>query len=118
MIYTGYFAKYRGPNGVSIAQTQPTKQGLPYFLEERRLCPPMELLSRYKRREIREDEFERIYRNSVLKSLDPKEIGKQLQGKVLLCWEKPGDFCHRYIVADWLFCAGFLVKEWENSDGV
>ena len=21
---------------------------------------------------------------------------------VLLCWEKPGDFCHRRLVADWL----------------
>ncbi len=31
---------------------------------------------------------------------------------VLLCWEKPGDFCHRMVVADWLRnSAGIEVRE-------
>jgi hypothetical protein len=48
---------------------------------------------------------------SLLNKLDPeavmreiKKISKQNGGKdiALLCFEKPGDFCHRELVADWL----------------
>lgn len=27
---------------------------------------------------------------------------KELDGSVLLCWEKSGAFCHRRLVAEWL----------------
>ena len=30
----------------------------------------------------------------------------------LICYEKPEDFCHRHLVADWLSKDGFSVKEW------
>ena len=32
---------------------------------------------------------------------------------VLLCYEKPGDFCHRHLVAKWLTECGTECKEWE-----
>jgi hypothetical protein len=31
----------------------------------------------------------------------------------LLCYEKPSDFCHRHLVADWLNENGYDVKELE-----
>lgn len=30
---------------------------------------------------------------------------------VLLCYEKPSDFCHRHLVADWLTSNGCICKE-------
>ena len=32
----------------------------------------------------------------------------------LICYEKPSDFCHRHLVAEWLNKAGFECKEWDN----
>jgi hypothetical protein len=34
--------------------------------------------------------------------LDPAIVANELDGYTLLCWEGPGKFCHRHIVADWL----------------
>ena len=36
---------------------------------------------------------------------------------ILLCWEEPGDFCHRMVVADWLrTSAGVEVKELDPEE--
>jgi SAM-dependent methyltransferase len=32
----------------------------------------------------------------------------------LICYEKPSDFCHRHLVADWLNENGIECKEWEE----
>jgi uncharacterized protein (DUF488 family) len=38
---------------------------------------------------------------------------------VILCWENPGEFCHRNLVADWLKSElGILVPEVKVKDGV
>ena len=43
------------------------------------------------------------YNNTVLSKLDPNEVVKKLgDGAVMLCYEKPGEFCHRHIIADWI----------------
>lgn len=45
--------------------------------------------------------IEKFY-NIVLKPLDPREIYKELgSNSVLLCFEKPTEFCHRFLVAGW-----------------
>ena len=46
--------------------------------------------------------WEAKYLQDNLDTLDPAEIAKQLEGKVLLCWETPDKFCHRQCVARWL----------------
>jgi len=44
--------------------------------------------------------------------LDPNHLAKRLEeGAILLCWEKPGEFRHRQLVADWLWAAGHKVTE-------
>jgi len=30
----------------------------------------------------------------------------------LICYEKPSDFCHRHLVAEWLNKNGFRCEEW------
>ena len=43
----------------------------------------------------------REYWNQVLIYLDPKEVFKELDGSVLLCYEPNTEFCHRHIVSAW-----------------
>ena len=46
-----------------------------------------------------------------------KEITNNAKIVILLCYEKPEDFCHRHLVADWMNKAGYKVKEW-NKNGI
>lgn len=49
-------------------------------------------------------EFIRLYRAQVLDKLDPRQVLLDLGGDdfIMLCWEAPGEFCHRLVVAAWL----------------
>jgi len=39
----------------------------------------------------------------ILDGLDPQEVFEDLcADAILLCWEAPGKFCHRRLVAAWL----------------
>jgi uncharacterized protein (DUF488 family) len=43
------------------------------------------------------------YLRDVLDKLDPAKVVEELGfDAVLLCWEAPGRFCHRRLVAAWL----------------
>ena len=44
-----------------------------------------------------------LYREQVLDRLDPRKVLQDLgrDDFVMLCWEPPGDFCHRRVVAAW-----------------
>ena len=35
---------------------------------------------------------------------------------VLLCYEKPGDFCHRHLVSEWLRKAGYDISEFKQGE--
>ena len=83
------------PNAVAISQ------GIPRWYKGRRyprLAPSWELI-RIEEKEL----FTALYRKNVLDKLDPQEVYADLgEDAVLLCWESPGKFCHRRIVAEWL----------------
>jgi hypothetical protein len=38
----------------------------------------------------------------ILSKLIAEEVRAKLEGSILLCWEKPGEFCHRRLVAQWI----------------
>lgn len=43
------------------------------------------------------------YNETVLSKLDPNKVVEELgDNAVMLCYEKPGDFCHRHLIADWI----------------
>ena len=102
-IYTSYFAKADKifPNRlmVSIAITHPDGWKATYY---RHLNPSLNMLMARKNGELDDAEFERAYRTEVLDHLDPMRVYTDLKGKVLCCWEKTGEFCHRNIVTAWL----------------
>lgn len=136
-IYTTYFAKLRmlPENIVPIsiaAKNPPGWNGKTY----RPLNPPWYILKNYKENNDR-NLYVRCYKNIVLRNLIPQKVIQDLQSiacyeeKVvqksdgyeiekrpvekdiaLVCYEKPSDFCHRQVVADWLRDAGYDVQEW------
>ena len=43
------------------------------------------------------------YYETVLAKLNPKKVLSDLgDNAVMLCYEPPGEFCHRHLIADWL----------------
>lgn len=105
---TSYFAKYKGLDGVSIAMRTPSwfrcKKYPPLF-------PPWELITQYKKDGDKEA-YVQAYHEQVLSQLSPQKVYDDLKDSVLLCYEKPGDFCHRRLVAEWLrACLGVVVEE-------
>ena len=95
---TSYFAKYKGADGVNIAiKSAPGFKGESYPA----LYPKWSFLKKYKQ-DGDKDAYTKEYYKQVLSKLDPVEVYEDLKEKTLLCWEKPGSFCHRRLVARWL----------------
>lgn len=99
---TSYFANRiaaAAPNAVSIARWPPRWWG-----KRRRyisLAPSADLLKRSKAG-LPWEQFAREYQE-WLNKLDPAKVLADLgPDAILLCWEKPGDDCHRRLVAKWL----------------
>lgn len=118
MIYTTYFAKLKTlPSTIvpiSICGKAPAwYDGLQY----KQLAPKWAFFQEWKR--TKDNQFYvRCFNEQVLSPLVAEQVVTELYllagGKnvALVCYEKPGDFCHRYLVAEWLRENGFLIKEW------
>lgn len=111
MIYTSYFAAFRRfPSGVdlvSIARFAPAGfRGKSFPL----LAPSEPLLRAYKSGNVSDEEYTRQFRLQ-LDGLDAASVAHQLENTVLLCYEGPGKFCHRHIVAEWLRDHGIACQE-------
>ena len=116
MIYTSYFAskKYNKDQGISISRYNKFWQGERY----QALYPSVDLLAWWKglSPELQKHEsyiqlYFTKYKMETLDKLDPHKVATELEGKVLLCYEKSVDFCHRHIVAAWLRHYGYEVEE-------
>lgn len=111
MILTSYFAKHRAfptdMEPVCIARWAPRGTHYPVLMH---LAPSGELLKAYKAGEVSKEQYTETF-NEQLSRLDAQQVGEELEGKILLCYEKAGDFCHRHLVADWLRQNGFSVSE-------
>ncbi len=102
-IYTSYYSNV-SKHVLSIRQIGVSATIPLYFEGSRReeYYPSWDLINGIKYGEITEEEFERAYREEVLSRLNPVDEYEKLRGKVLCCWEKKGDFCHRHIILKWL----------------
>ncbi|HOO53365.1 MAG TPA: hypothetical protein PLY09_08140 [Methanothrix sp.] len=66
------------------------------------LAPSWRLVQEAKSGAIDEDEYIQRYREEVLLKLDPARVYADLgEDAILICWERPGAFCHRRLVAEW-----------------
>ena len=87
-------------NAVSIARWPPRWWG-----SRRRyiaLAPSADLLKRSKAG-LPWPAYVAEYKRDVLSRLDPAKVAADLgPDAILLCWERPGEDCHRRLVAEWL----------------
>jgi len=90
------------PNAVSIARMQPrwfhfTGRKYPT------LAPSRPLLKAWNAQEIDEQEYTEMFYRETLAKVTPEQVLEDLgEDAILLCYEPPGKFCHRRIVARWL----------------
>ena len=108
MVYTGYFSrvkKYTEADLIPISIARYSPKWWNYDTCSL-LAPTSGLLMRYKAGKVNPEEYEREYRE-YLDNINVKAILENLiPGKrniILCCYEKPGDFCHRHIFADYVF---------------
>lgn len=125
MIYTSYFAKLKDlPDNIipiSICGKAPDwYKGLQY----KKLAPKYDFFMKWKETHDN-DYYIKCYNEQVLNKLDVINVVRDLICIVpedttgeyicLVCYEKPGDFCHRHLVADWLSKNGFECKEFTKN---
>lgn len=123
MIYTTYFAKLRSlPEDiipVAICAKPPTGfKGYTF----KQLAPKYEAFKYYKETGDIE-QFIKDYNEQVLSGLAPSRVHDTLyeltgvsmftHDIALVCYEKPTDFCHRQLVADWFTKNGIPCKEYK-----
>lgn len=133
MIYTTYFARLRNlPKNVipiSICGKAPEwYKGEQY----KKLAPKYGFFMEWKKthdndyyiRHFNSEVLDTLSINSVLNELQlkiPEDIRSKMIAPVyenydlhiaLVCYEKPQDFCHRHIVAEWLQDNGIECSEW------
>lgn len=105
-IYTSYFGNLKRlgaqkivPIGVAL-YTPKWYQGP----ELKVLAPKGYMLAK----DVTEQQYIQMYTSQVLARLNPRAILQLIEqasgGRdcALLCYEKPGDFCHRRLIAEWL----------------
>ena len=124
MIYTSYFARLKTlPKGVipiSICGKAPAWYNGLQFKE---LAPKYDFFMKWKTDHDNEY-YIKCFNEQVLSSLNCEATVKRLLAMAgnfkgvnylpsvcLVCYEKPGDFCHRHLVAEWLNQNGFECKE-------
>lgn len=118
MIYTTYFAKLKSlPKNVipiSICGKAPSWYG---GLQYKKLAPKYDFFMKWKETHDN-DYYIEHFNDEVLSQLDAEMVMNELyymsgydKDITLVCYEKPSDFCHRHLVADWLNKNGFECKE-------
>ena len=126
MIYTSYFAKLKElekDNIIPIAiggKAPDWYKGLQY----KKLASKYGFFMEWKKNHD-DDYYIEHFQKEVLDGLMACEVLedlfalKSLQDKgkdiVLICYEKPSDFCHRHLVAGWLNQNGFKCEEWRSK---
>ena len=118
MIYTSYFAKLKSlPDNIipiSICGKAPDwYKGLQY----KKLAPKYDFFIKWKDNHDN-DYYTKCFNEQVLDKLDVEDTVSELIDPhsgidiALICYEKPEDFCHRHLVAEWLRKNGFKCEEY------
>ena len=122
MIYTTYFAKLKKlpENIIPIAICAKPPKGYSGAVFHT-LAPKYDFFMKWKENH-NNDYYIKCFNEQVLDKLDAYNTVielSELAGFInrhndicLICYEKPGDFCHRHLVSDWLNKNDFKCKEW------
>lgn len=122
MLYTTYFAKLRSlpEDVIPVAICAKPPIGFKGYTFKQ-LAPKYDAFKHYKETKD-EEQFTNDYYNQVLNSLNPVRVFNELYELIdksefthdiaLVCYEKPTDFCHRKLVANWFNSKGLPCKEY------
>ena len=124
-MYTGYFAQLKkyeaaGLIPISICGKAPDwYNGLQYKV----LAPKWAFFKEWKEGSYKGDNEYYIehFNAEVLSNITARKVIRDIESLsgvsskdiILICYEKPGDFCHRHLVADWLKENGIDCIEFE-----
>jgi len=116
-IYTSNFARNgSNPNAIAISSIIPEW----YNGKEMRelLAPKFDLVKKTKDGTYSKEKYKEEYLKLLNdRQIVPEELIELLpDGAILLCYEKPGGFCHRRILAEWIKeHMGFEIPEWKSE---
>lgn len=127
MIYTSCFAKLKELENhniipISICGKAPNwYKGLQY----KKLAPKYGFFMEWKKNHDN-DYYIEHFQKEVLDELNATEVILDFSRMnygfnvgendiALICYEKPSDFCHRHLVAEWLNQNGFKCEEWRSE---
>lgn len=125
MIYTSYFAKLKELENHNIIPISICGKAPDWYkgLQYKKLAPKYEFFMELKKNHDNNYYIEH-FQTEVLDGLDILNVIRDIidisnQEKkndiALICYEKPSDFCHRHLVADWLNQNGFKCEEWRSK---
>lgn len=125
---TSYFANMKNiTNPIAICGWVPKFYTGPRYMK---LAPKKEWFFKWKELKnsgkYTDEEMEKmyieLYDRTVLCFLNPNDVWNELcaiypdassDDITLICYERPGDFCHRNLVSKWLREAGFDIEEFK-----
>lgn len=143
-LFTSYFGKLKSlPKSIipiSICAKTPEWYKGPQY---KKLAPKYDFFMEWKKNQDN-NYYVKCFNEQVLSNLEPFHVYKNLYDiaqdfvaslpeddtrkklheigtpycVALICYEKPEDFCHRHLVADWLTSSGFRCTEWQNSETI
>ena len=111
-MYTGYFAnmnKYQAAGLIPVAISRYLPEGYIGFSYQE-LAPTADLLKEWKYGPHKGDTiyYRTVFTETTLNLLESSKVCAdlaavgELDKVILICYETPGKFCHRHLVADWL----------------
>lgn len=127
MIYTSYFAKIKELERSNIIPISICGKVPDWYkgLQYKKLAPKYGFFMEWKKNHDN-DYYIEHFQAEVLDQLDATDVvlhfSRLLYGFnvgendiALICYEKPSDFCHRHLVAEWLKQNGYQCEEWRSK---
>ncbi len=117
-IYTSNYERHaENPKAIGISLIVPEEWAGTHW---RFLAPKGDMVGKLKRGEVNYNQRSYTYNYLDLlsaRNVDPKKLIEEIpDGTILLCYEAPGEFCHRRVLADWIERhTGVCVPEWKNE---
>lgn len=127
MVYTSYFAKLKELENHNIIPISICGKAPDWYkgLQYKKLAPKYGFFMKWKKNHDN-DYYIEHFQKEVLDGLDATEVILDFSRMdygfnvgendiALICYEKPSDFCHRHLVAEWLNQNGFQREEWSKN---
>lgn len=123
MIYTSYFGKLKSlPKNIIPIAICAKSPNFYNGLEYKKLAPKYGFFMEWKQTHDN-SKYVKCFKEQVTDKLNVDEVISDFKNLVqdenvdivLVCYEKPSDFCHRHLVAKWLTENGYPCQEWTSN---